>query len=48
MLSWKTNLFLIALGLIYPIVSWIRGSIKKKREEEAMQKSDQEDKGANS
>jgi hypothetical protein len=31
MLSWKTNLVLIALGLIYPIAMAIRDHNRKKR-----------------
>jgi hypothetical protein len=41
MLSWKTNLFLIALGLMYPIVMLIKDLNKKKRDEKTMPKSGQ-------
>ena len=44
MLSWETNLLLIALGLIYPIVMLIKDLNRKKRDEKTMLKSEQEKK----
>jgi hypothetical protein len=39
MLSWKTQVFLVALGLLYPVVMGIRELYRKKREEAMRNKS---------